>query len=85
MISLFKITQNLTKMSQDSGSSQVHSPPSQSRDPIGKERYGAGDTYLVQGVLPQQELEGAFERLREEVQWCTMSHRGTSGITCMSR
>ncbi|KAL5521941.1 hypothetical protein ACEPAF_1795 [Sanghuangporus sanghuang] len=43
---------------------------------IGKERYGAGDTYLVRGVLPPDDLKGAFERLCEEVQWLTMSHRG---------
>ncbi|KAL5480518.1 hypothetical protein ACEPAI_1788 [Sanghuangporus weigelae] len=43
---------------------------------IGKERYGAGDTYLVRDVLPPDDLEDAFERLCEEVQWLTMSHRG---------
>ncbi|KAL5513957.1 hypothetical protein ACEPAG_2718 [Sanghuangporus baumii] len=43
---------------------------------IGKERYGAGDTYLVRDVLPSNDLEGAFEHLCEEVQWLTMCHRG---------
>ena len=43
---------------------------------IGEERYGAGDTYLVRDVLPLDELEDAFERLCEEVQWLRMSHRG---------
>ncbi|KAL5480550.1 hypothetical protein ACEPAI_1820 [Sanghuangporus weigelae] len=43
---------------------------------IGKERYGAGDTYLVRDVLPPDDLEGAFACLCEEVQWLTMSHRG---------
>ncbi|THG98826.1 hypothetical protein EW145_g7363 [Phellinidium pouzarii] len=41
-----------------------------------EERYGEGDTYLILDVLPPELATGAFERLREEVEWNTMSHRG---------
>ncbi|EJC99556.1 uncharacterized protein FOMMEDRAFT_31217 [Fomitiporia mediterranea MF3/22] len=51
-------------------------PESQITERAGKERYGAGDTFLVQDVLPPDVLEGSFERLCNEVKWNTMSHRG---------
>ncbi|KAI5116524.1 hypothetical protein M0805_000590 [Coniferiporia weirii] len=41
-----------------------------------EERYGEGDTYLVLDLLPPKLADTAFERLFEEVQWDTMSHRG---------
>ncbi|KAF8063264.1 hypothetical protein FPV67DRAFT_1782788 [Lyophyllum atratum] len=37
---------------------------------------GAGDSYLVADVLPADLAGDAFERLREEVKWNTMHHRG---------
>lgn len=40
------------------------------------ERYGEGDTYLVLNILPEDLLESAFENLKKEVQWNTMSHLG---------
>ncbi|KAG6810672.1 hypothetical protein H0H92_010820 [Tricholoma furcatifolium] len=37
---------------------------------------GAGDTYLVPDFLPQDIIDGAFERMRSEVKWNVMHHRG---------
>ena len=37
---------------------------------------GAGDSYLVDHVLPEEIAEIAFEKMREEVKWNTMKHRG---------
>lgn len=37
---------------------------------------GAGDSYLVADVLLPDLSEVAFERLKEEVKWSTMFHRG---------
>lgn len=37
---------------------------------------GAGDSYLVADVLPGDLAEVAFEKLRTEVKWNTMYHRG---------
>lgn len=37
---------------------------------------GEGDTELVLNVLPHNLAETAFEKLREEVQWHVMHHRG---------
>ncbi len=37
---------------------------------------GAGDSYLLTEVLPTELGEMAFERLKEEVKWQTMHHRG---------
>ena len=38
---------------------------------------GAGDSYLVTNLLPPDLADVAFERLKTEVQWQTMYHRGT--------
>ena len=48
----------------------AHTPKEQS------ERYGAGDTYLILDVLPPEVAETAMKRLREEVKWSRMMHRG---------
>ena len=37
---------------------------------------GAGDSYLVTDLLPPELAEVAFERLKTEVKWQTMFHRG---------
>jgi hypothetical protein len=37
---------------------------------------GAGDSYLVADVLSPDLSDVAFERLKEEVKWSTMFHRG---------
>ncbi|GLB42658.1 putative 2OG-Fe(II) oxygenase superfamily protein [Lyophyllum shimeji] len=37
---------------------------------------GAGDSYLVADVLPADLAKVAFERLKEEVKWNVMHHRG---------
>lgn len=37
---------------------------------------GEGDSRLVLEVLPNDLAEVAFERMREEVKWDTMYHRG---------
>jgi hypothetical protein len=37
---------------------------------------GAGDSYLVLDVLPEELANVAFENLRKEVKWDTMHHRG---------
>lgn len=37
---------------------------------------GEGDTRLVNGILPPDLCDVAFERLKREVRWRTMSHRG---------
>jgi hypothetical protein len=38
-----------------------------------------GDSYLVPNILPPELADGIFERLREEVSWNIMKHRGESG------
>ncbi|KAI0338772.1 hypothetical protein BDW22DRAFT_1362486 [Trametopsis cervina] len=40
------------------------------------EQIGEGDTELVLSILPPDLAETAFERLRKEVQWQVMKHRG---------
>lgn len=47
---------------------------------VQSERYGAGDTYLVLDVLPPEIAEAAMDRLRKEVKWNTMMHRGEFAI-----
>ncbi|KAJ3508148.1 hypothetical protein NLJ89_g5915 [Agrocybe chaxingu] len=37
---------------------------------------GAGDSYLVTDILPPKLAEVAFEKLKTEVKWQTMYHRG---------
>lgn len=37
---------------------------------------GAGDSYLVADVLPQDLADGVFEKMRTEVKWNVMHHRG---------
>jgi len=37
---------------------------------------GAGDSYLVADVLPEKLGKVAFEKLKAEVKWDTMYHRG---------
>jgi hypothetical protein len=38
---------------------------------------GAGDSYLVPDLLPAELAATAFGKLKQEVQWQTMYHRGT--------
>ena len=40
------------------------------------ERYGEGDTFLVLNILPDDIANSAFEDLKKEVKWNTMSHHG---------
>ena len=42
------------------------------------ERYGEGDTYLVLDILPDDVGNAAFEDLKKEVKWNTMSHHGNN-------
>lgn len=37
---------------------------------------GAGDSYLVADLLPAEWAETAFDKLKDEVKWQTMYHRG---------
>lgn len=37
---------------------------------------GAGDSHLVTDILPQEVADVAFERMKMEVKWHTMYHRG---------
>jgi len=37
---------------------------------------GAGDSYLVEDILPEELSEVAFESMGNEVKWNTMYHRG---------
>lgn len=39
---------------------------------------GAGDSYLITDLLPPDLADVAFGRLKAEVQWQTMYHRGKS-------
>jgi hypothetical protein len=47
-------------------------PPTQ----LDLEKLGAGDAYLVQGLLPPELADGIFAKLKEEVEWNVMKHRG---------
>lgn len=38
---------------------------------------GAGDSFLVEDILPADLAEDVFERVLEEVGWGKMFHRGT--------
>jgi hypothetical protein len=42
----------------------------------GDSNLGAGDSYLVLDVLPDDLASISFEQLAEEVKWDTMHHRG---------
>ena len=42
----------------------------------GNDRIAEGDTELVLDILPPELAETAFERMRQEVQWQVMKHRG---------
>lgn len=37
---------------------------------------GTGDSYLVGGVLPNELADAAFEKMKTEVKWGMMHHRG---------
>lgn len=41
-------------------------------------RYGQGDTYLVDGLLPADIANDVFDTLRQEVDWQRMYHQGKS-------
>jgi hypothetical protein len=41
---------------------------------------GARDSYLVADLLPAELAATAFAKLKVEVQWQTMYHRGTSAF-----
>jgi hypothetical protein len=40
------------------------------------DKLGAGDSHLVMDVLPKDLADGAFDKMKEEVAWNTMHHRG---------
>jgi hypothetical protein len=40
------------------------------------DKLGEGDSRLVLEILPEELGAAAFERVRDEVQWKTMFHRG---------
>jgi hypothetical protein len=40
--------------------------------------YAEGDTELALDLLPSDLAEAAFEKLREEVKWNVMNHRGAA-------
>lgn len=40
------------------------------------DQLGEGDSRLVLDILPEELGVAAFERVRDEVQWKTMFHRG---------
>lgn len=40
---------------------------------------GTGDSYLTLDVVPPELSAAAFDRLRDEVKWDVMHHRGMSG------
>lgn len=41
---------------------------------------GTGDSYLVAGILPDELASVAFEKMKTEVKWTTMYHRGIVGL-----
>lgn len=41
---------------------------------------GAGDSYLVTNMLPPELADVAFERMKTEVGWKTMHHRGEAAL-----
>lgn len=45
--------------------------------PRDNEKLGEGDTELFLDVLPAELAEVAFEKLRTEVRWNVMRHRGS--------
>lgn len=44
------------------------------------DRMGEGDTELVLDILPSELASVAFEKLKEEVKWNTMAHKGAPSI-----
>jgi len=44
-------------------------------------RYGQGDTYLVENMLPVDIAKDAFDELRKEVDWQRMYHQGESDMS----
>ena len=40
------------------------------------DRIGEGDSFMVCNLLPNELVQSAFERVKEEVRWRTMFHRG---------
>ncbi|KAG6860665.1 hypothetical protein C0995_008852 [Termitomyces sp. Mi166 len=54
---------------------RAHPPPAGPILGVG-DSLGAGDSYLVVDVLPHELAEGAFEKMRAEVKWNVMHHRG---------
>ncbi|THU78198.1 hypothetical protein K435DRAFT_65016, partial [Dendrothele bispora CBS 962.96] len=50
---------------------------SKSKVPLGSgDSIGAGDTYLVLDVLPEELSKTVFAKVRDEVKWDVMHHRG---------
>lgn len=48
------------------------------------DRMGEGDTELVLDILPAELASTAFQKLRDEVKWNVMVHKGphsTAGVT----
>lgn len=41
---------------------------------------GAGDSYLVENLLPAELAIIAFENMQKEVKWQTMQHKGEIGL-----
>jgi hypothetical protein len=48
-----------------------------------REKLGAGDSHLVADLLPAELAATAFGKLKEEVKWQTMYHRGTFAFCCI--
>jgi len=40
------------------------------------EALGTGDSFVIRGVLPPAEGAAMFDRIRDEVDWCVMRHKG---------
>ncbi len=63
-------------------------PPVQSNSaadpPQPVDYYGSGDTYLVPHLLEPDISAVAFERVKEEVEWHTMYHRGEPSFSTKS-
>lgn len=53
--------------------------------PLDYTALGASDTYLVDNVLPRELAESAFNKMREEVKWNAMLHRGSYDFASASR
>jgi len=74
VLALAAIASSSPSSTQALSPSQVIKPPPTPQSP----RYGQGDTYLVENMLPADISKDAFENLRQEVDWQRMYHQGES-------